>query len=294
MVTQSIPFLSWNSIIPYELFFGAMEMDNFIYLMESENETYRLDMKTCEETVQQQALWAGIKPGMRVADLGFGSGKTTYTLNKLVQPGGEVIGVDYAADRIEYAKKKYCHETIKFIQRDIRESLADLGTFDFIWIRFVLEYHRADSFEITKNASKILRPEGILQLIDLDHNCLCHYGLSQSLEKTLFEIMDVLQKYANFDPYVGRKLYSYLYDLGFDDISVSLSPHHLIYGELGDIDIFNWVQKAKIAAKKYGLHSNEKETELEDFYEEFMTFFRNPRRLTYTPLLSCKGKKPEE
>ncbi len=47
------------------------------YLMESDEETLRLDLKTDAKTVEKQALWAGIKPGMRVADLGFGSGKTT-------------------------------------------------------------------------------------------------------------------------------------------------------------------------------------------------------------------------
>ena len=60
------------------------------YLMESDEETRRLDLKTDTDTIKRQALWAGIKPGMRVADLGFGSGKTTHTLNTLLQPGGQV------------------------------------------------------------------------------------------------------------------------------------------------------------------------------------------------------------
>ena len=66
------------------------------YLMENSEETLRLDLKTDAKIVEKQALWAGIKPGMRVADLGFGSGKTTLHLHKLVQPNGEVVGVDIA------------------------------------------------------------------------------------------------------------------------------------------------------------------------------------------------------
>ncbi|MBW1891381.1 MAG: hypothetical protein JRI93_12870, partial [Deltaproteobacteria bacterium] len=53
------------------------------YMMEGEEEARRLDMKTVPKTVQEHALWAGLKPGMRVADLGCGSGKTSYYLNKL-------------------------------------------------------------------------------------------------------------------------------------------------------------------------------------------------------------------
>ena len=55
------------------------------YLMEDEREAVRLDLKTDAAAVEKQARWAGIKPGMRVADLGCGSGKTTFYLNKLIQ-----------------------------------------------------------------------------------------------------------------------------------------------------------------------------------------------------------------
>ena len=38
------------------------------YLMEDDQEAVRLDRKTDGATVEKQALWAGIRPGMRVAD----------------------------------------------------------------------------------------------------------------------------------------------------------------------------------------------------------------------------------
>ncbi len=44
------------------------------YFMESEEESLRLDLKTDSGTVEEQARWAGVVPGIRVADLGCGAG----------------------------------------------------------------------------------------------------------------------------------------------------------------------------------------------------------------------------
>jgi ubiquinone/menaquinone biosynthesis C-methylase UbiE len=261
------------------------------YLMESDEETLRLDMKTDGKTVEYQALWAGIKPGMRVADLGFGSGKTTRYLNKLVQPNGNVIGVDISEDRIKYAKKHYNENGIEYLCRNICEPLEDLGMFDFIWVRFVLEYYRSDSFNIVKNISNILKPGGIICLIDLDYNCLNHFGLSKRLKKTLYGLTRAMERNANFDPFVGIKLYSYLYDLGYQDIDVNLAPHHLIFGELKETDAFNWTKKVEIAVKRLGYDFKEYKGGPEEFIEEFKQFFSDPRRFTYTPVISCKGRK---
>ena len=76
---------------------GREAMAECGYLMESEAEAIRLDVKTNSRAVERQARRAGLKAGMRVADLGCGSGKTTFHLHKLVQPGGSALGVDIAA-----------------------------------------------------------------------------------------------------------------------------------------------------------------------------------------------------
>ncbi len=263
------------------------------YLMESDEEALRLEMKVDREAVEKQGLWAGIKPGMRVADIGCGSGKPTYYLNKLVQPNGKAIGIDNSAHRIKYANENYSDTNIKYYCRDICEPLDDIGEFDFVWVRFVLEYYRAASFEIVKNISRILKPGGILCLIDLDHNCLNHYGHSAKFEKTIIGVMKTLEENADFDPYAGRKLYSYLFDLGYEEININLTPHHLIYGSLKERDAFNWMKKAEVAAQNSGYEFEEYEGGFKEFFEDFKQFFYSKRRFTYTPVISCRGQKPE-
>jgi ubiquinone/menaquinone biosynthesis C-methylase UbiE len=263
------------------------------YLMESEEESLRLDLKTDSKIVETQALWAGIKPGMRVADIACGPGKTSFYLNKLVQPNGKTVGVDIAEKRIRYAKTHYHHEGLEFHVKDICEPLDKLGTFDFIWIRFVLEYYRLEGFDILKNIYRVLKPGGILCVIDLDYNCLIQFGIPSKLEGAIQGIMRTLEKNANFDPYVGKKLYTYLYDLGCLNIDVRLDAHNLIFGESKETDIFNWTMKIKIAGKNSGYQFSEYEGGYEEFFEEFRHFFNDPRRFTYTPLVSCRGYKPK-
>ncbi len=267
-------------------------MQNNRYLMENDEEAIRLDIKTDDIIVKKQALWAGIKPGMRVADICFGSGKTTAVLHKLVQPNGTVIGIDGSEKTVEYAKKHYGAEGIEFKCKNILEPIDELGMFDFVWVRFILEYYRVESFEIVKNISKLVKPGGILCLIDLDHNSLNHFGLSRRLEKTIFDAIKVIEEKADFDPYAGRKLYSFLYDLGYKNIDVDAAPHHLIFGKLKDKDAFNWKKKIEVISKKMDFKFEGYEKGYEEFLEEFNRFFTNPRRFTYTPIILCKGSKP--
>ena len=267
-------------------------MTQYHYIMEHNEEAIRLDLKTDREAVRKQSLWAGIQPGMRVADVGCGSGITTSYLHQLIQPEGEIVGIDASESRIRHASEHYTENGISFFCRDFYKSLQDLGRFDFIWVRFVLEYHRAQSRDIVTNLAEILNPGGMLCLIDLDHNCLNHFGLSVRLEQAMSGVMNSLEKDQDFDPYAGRKLYSFLYDLCFDDICVDLGWHHLIYGPLKEVDAYNWAKKVEVAAKNSGYRFDEYQNGYNGFQEEFRSFFSDPRRFTYTTLISCRGRKP--
>ncbi len=262
------------------------------YFMESEEESLRLDLKTDSGTVEEQARWAGVVPGIRVADLGCGAGKTTHILNRLAQPGGEVVGIDGSPQRIAYARERFSNSGITYLQRDVRDPLVDLGRIDLVWSRFLLEYFADESFAIAKNAYQVLGPGGTICLIDLDQNCLGHFGACERLEKTMGDMVLAMQKQNGFDPFVGRKLYSYLYDLGCVDIEVRMSAHHLIYGELSEIDRFNWLSKAEATRNTPGVFAKGYPGGYEDFRRELVAFLDHPRRFIYTPLIMCKGKKP--
>ncbi|MEE9419736.1 MAG: class I SAM-dependent methyltransferase [Desulfatiglandaceae bacterium] len=263
------------------------------YLMESLDEAIRLELKTDPEALRKQAMWCGLRPGLRVLDVGCGPGKTSSILHEMVQPGGELVGLDFSEQRIGYAREHYGQKSgIEFQVRDFTSPLDGLGYFDLIWVRFILEYHRVESPTIVKNLTTCLKPGGTLSLLDLDHNCLNHYELPAAMEPILFEVMGTLEKKYNFDPYAGRKLYAYLYDLGYEDIQVELIAHHLIYGELRDVDAYNWLKKVEVVSTRAQQIFEGYPGGRDKFLSDFVTFLNHPRRFTYTPLILCKGLKP--
>ena len=263
------------------------------YLMESEDEAIRLDIKTDPVALRKQAIWCGVKPGMRILDVCCGPGKTTALLHKMIQPGGHIIGVDFSEDRIEYAKEHYGGKKgLEFYRQDLRESMEKLGQFDLVWVRFVLEYYRVGALDIVKNLKDCVKPGGMLCLLDLDYNCLSHYELTPSMAAILPKLMNFADEKYNFDTFMGRKLYSFLYDSGFENINVELMAHNLIFGEIKDKDKFNWYKKIEIAAMKAEKLINSYPGGYRQFSDDFEIYFNNPRRFTYTPLLLCKGIRP--
>ncbi len=264
-----------------------------VYLMENTEEAFRLEIKTDPEAVRQQAQWCGVKSGLRVLDVGCGSGKTTSILHEMVQPGGSAAGIDFSTDRISYAKNHYGQlPGIDFSVCNFKEPLTGIGEFDLIWVRFVLEYFRSESRDIVKNISSVLKPGGVLCLLDLDYNCLSHYELPPMIENLLPRFMNRLEEEFNFDIYAGRKLYSYLYDHGFKNIQVDLMAHHLFFGSIKASDVYNWMKKIEVNANRFKDIFDDYPGGCEVFMNDFNKFIVDPRRFTYTPLILCKGMKP--
>ena len=76
------------------------------YLMENQDECLRLEIKTDPDVVKRQAAWAGIGPGMRVLDVGCGSGITTAAIADLVGENGHVTGLDFSEERLQIARER--------------------------------------------------------------------------------------------------------------------------------------------------------------------------------------------
>ena len=110
---------------------------------------------------------AGIVPGMRVLDIGSGTGDVCMLLSEMVDPAGNVIGLDLDADVIRFAGERvaargFCN--IRFVQCEFSQYEPD-APFDAIVGRSVLMYQPDPSATLAKVATH-LRPGGIVAFME--------------------------------------------------------------------------------------------------------------------------------
>ena len=114
---------------------------------------------------------AGIRPGMKVLDVGSGTGDVALQIAELVGPAGSIVGVDIYAPGLEKARSKLRSigfENATFIAGDIRDVALDT-TFDAVVGRNVLMYV-ADLTAVLRVCVRHLRSGGVMAFQDVEWN----------------------------------------------------------------------------------------------------------------------------
>jgi arsenite methyltransferase len=112
--------------------------------------------------------------GLRVLDLGCGSGRDLYLLSRLVGEAGEVVGVDMTADQLAVAERHQDYHRARYGYRrsNVRriEDLGALGlepaSFDLIVSNCVINLS-PDKPAVLVQAQVLLRPGGELYFSDV-------------------------------------------------------------------------------------------------------------------------------
>ena len=112
---------------------------------------------------------AGVAGGMKVLDIGSGTGDVAMTAAELVGPGGSVVGVDVNPEILETARTRAREAglaNIEFVAGDARS--LDLGDgFDALIGRLVLMY-MADPAAALRQLAARVRPGGIVAFQEID------------------------------------------------------------------------------------------------------------------------------
>ncbi|HUI41163.1 MAG TPA: class I SAM-dependent methyltransferase [Terriglobia bacterium] len=163
------------------------------------------------ETFTRQALQeAGLEPGMRVLDVGTGTGAVAALAAEMVGPEGTVLAVDRMPEVLEVARQRR-QPNVSFVEGDPAE-MHFAEPFDCIVGRFVLVYYPDPVIALRKLASN-LRPGGVLMFQEPD--CT---GVRALHDRPIFTrndrwIVETIQA-AGGDTSIGLRLYEYFVAAG--------------------------------------------------------------------------------
>jgi SAM-dependent methyltransferase len=132
-------------------------------------EIARLDMQAASLDGATRLLLqaAGIRPAMRVLDLGTGLGHVALAAADLVGAEGRVVGVDSSSRLLEVAAGRAAAlPHVQFVEGDVRTWRSD-EPFDAIVGRLIL-FHLPDPVAVLRHHLAALRPGGLVLALDFD------------------------------------------------------------------------------------------------------------------------------
>ncbi len=157
----------------------------------------------------------------RILEAGCGTGAQTITLARN-SPGAAITSIDISASSIEIARSKVESEgiaNVEFMVADIFDLPFDDGSFDHIFMCFVLE-HLPDPVDALKRLSRVLRDGGTMTVIEGDHGSAYFHPESKEASKAI-DCLVKLQEMAGGNSKIGRQLYPLMSAAGFGSIEVS-------------------------------------------------------------------------
>ena len=144
-------------------------MDQAYVLDRGEREFDRLDLQGIlyREATRSALLSAGVCEGMRVLDVGCGSGDVTRLAAELVGPGGAVLGVDLDAGSIQSARTRSAQLGISNVAFQVGEaaSVAEPHSFDALVARFFL-MHQSSPGRALGDIARAVRPGGAVMMLE--------------------------------------------------------------------------------------------------------------------------------
>ena len=173
---------------------------------------------------------AGIKPGMRVVDLGSGTGMVTQLLGELVGPTGKVIGVDYSQEQVIQARELVPADVsnVRFVAASATDTGLPKGVFDLVYCRFLL-IHLTEPELALREMHDLLKPGGIIVCEDGD---LTSAGSEPPSKLEEFSnLFGALGPKWGVDYTLGRRLFQMVVDAGFAGAKITINQPAFTRGE---------------------------------------------------------------
>jgi SAM-dependent methyltransferase len=175
-------------------------------------------------------LRSGLRPGMRVADVGCGVGMVTGLLAELVGPKGHVVGIDSSPAQLDQARALLAAggRQAEFVEASATDTGLAPGSFDLVYSRFLF-IHLTEPERALGEMRSLLKPGGILVCEDGD---LTSAGSEPPSALGAFaDLFGRLGPARGVDYTLGRRLYQMVLAAGFPAPEIAFNQPVLARGE---------------------------------------------------------------
>jgi SAM-dependent methyltransferase len=186
-----------------------------LYLRRGAGEaSHRCDANTrfaARDLGEEMLLRLGLRPGMRVADVGCGTGQHLLRFAEAVAPGGEAVGYDFSPDAVAQARERGARAEVA----DGADLPAADASFDALGSSFAV-YYLPDLRRALAEWRRVLRPGGVLAVS----------GPAQGTNRELYDFHRAVTGHPPSDVdrmaigYVEGPLRDALAAAGWDDVRV--------------------------------------------------------------------------
>jgi len=190
-------------------------------------ELERLKLQATIALDTEKDAWksAGLQSGMQVLDIACGPGFTACELAKFVGESGHVTGVDINEELIavaHQAKASEGVENVAFSSGNVYELTLPENTFDFVYARFVFQHLENPQLAL-ENILKVLKPDGVLCVLDIDDNWTSFSPESDAFVQFIRKA-GAGQKRKGGNRLIGSQLFGLLREAGFSNVSTNIHP----------------------------------------------------------------------
>jgi len=165
---------------------------------------------------------AGLRRGLRVADIGCGSGFVSCWMARRVGPEGSVTAIDISAGQVQQARRLAEQRrltNVEFFVAGAHDTGLPRASFDIVFSRFVL-MHVQQPQEALAEMAAVVRPGGALVVEDGDFTSpFCEppcYGFDR-----VFDLYRALGESRGLDFRIGPKLYRMVLAAGLEKVEVA-------------------------------------------------------------------------
>lgn len=159
-------------------------------------------------------------PGSQILEAGCGTGAQTVALARR-SPKAQFTSVDLNVSSLARAMQRLQAAAISNVhlqQVDLRDLPFPAGSFDHVFVCFVLE-HLRDPAATLRGLARLLRPGGTMTVIEGDHGSVLIHPESAAVHEAVDGLVE-LQRRAGGDACIGRRLQPLLVEAGFREVCV--------------------------------------------------------------------------